>query len=246
MPRYKLVIEYDGTPFVGWQRQDNGPSVQESLERAIEKFCGQRIAPMGAGRTDSGVHALGQVAHIDLDHEARPDKIRDALNYHLKPDPIAVLSAELVSDEFHARFNAKRRHYLYRISTRRPPLTLEAGRAWQIHKALDTAAMHEAAQYLVGDHDFTTFRAASCQAKSPVKTIDKISVNERGDEIHIAVSAPSFLQHQVRSIAGTLKLVGEANWTTADVKQALEARDRAACGPIAPPEGLYLVRVDYD
>ncbi len=246
MPRYKLTVEYDGTPFVGWQRQDNGPSIQEALELAIEGFCSQRITPTGAGRTDSGVHALAQVAHFDLDTDARPDKIRDALNYHLKPNPIAVLSVELVPNEFHARFSAKRRHYLYRISTRRPPLTLDAGHAWQVHKGLDSGSMHEAAQVLVGDHDFTTFRAASCQAKSPVKTINKISVSERADEIHVSVTAPSFLQHQVRSIVGTLKLVGEKRWTIEQVKQALTAADRAACGPIAPPEGLYLVGVDYE
>ena len=230
MPRYKLIIEYDGTPFVGWQRQDNGPSVQESLERALEAFCGARVTPMGAGRTGAGVHALGQIAHIDLEKEARPDKVRD----------------EPVSDDFHARFSAVRRHYLYRISTRRPPLTLEAGHAWQVHKALDAEAMHAAAQVLVGDHDFTTFRAASCQAKSPVKTIDELRVAQVADEIHASVTAPSFLQHQVRSIVGTLKLVGEGKWLLADVKRALKARDRAACGPIAPPEGLYLVRVDYN
>ena len=216
------------------------------MERAIEGFCGRRLTPVGAGRTDAGVHALGQIAHIDLDNDAGTDKIRDALNYHLKPDPIAILSVELVDSEFHARFAAIRRHYLYRISIRRPPLTLESGRAWQVHRTLDSDAMHKAAQTLVGDHDFTTFRAASCQAKSPIKTIEQITVTQAADKIHVSVAAPSFLQHQVRSIVGTLKLVGEKKWTLTHVKQALAAKDRATCGPIAPPEGLYLVRVDYN
>ncbi len=245
MPRYKLAIEYDGKPFVGWQIQDNGPSVQGALAQVIESYCGERIVPVGAGRTDAGVHALEQVAHIDMAKQERPEKIRDALNFHLKPNPIAVLSVETVEKDFHARFSAVRRHYLYRIATRRPPLTLEIGKAWQVHKELEANAMHDAAQLLVGTHDFTTFRASSCQAKSPVKSVERLTVSQLSDEIHVGIAAPSFLQHQVRSIVGTLKLVGEKKWTKAHVERALSAKDRSACGPIAPPEGLYLVRVDY-
>lgn len=245
MPRYKIILEYDGRNFVGWQRQKNGPSVQEAVEDAIFKFCGERPRVFGAGRTDAGVHALGQVAHFDLERAAPPDTIRDALNFHLKPAPVTVLSAENVPEAFHARLSAKERGYLYRIINRRTPLALEVGRAWQVKVPLDEQAMHRAAQVLVGKHDFTTFRAKLCQAKSPVKTLDELSVERRGDEIRIQARARSFLHHQVRNIAGTLALVGEGKWTEQDVAAALAARDRARGGPTAPAEGLYLTGVRY-
>jgi tRNA pseudouridine38-40 synthase len=245
MPRYRLTIEYDGGPFVGWQRQAEGASVQAALEEAIEKLSATRVTVTGAGRTDAGVHALGQVAHFDLEKEYAADKVRDALNYHLKPAPISVLDAAVADGEFHARFSATARHYLFRILNRRSPPTLERGKVWPVAIALDAEAMHAAAQYLVGQHDFTTFRAAECQARSPVKTLDRLEVFRRGEEIHIEASARSFLHHQIRSFAGTLKLVGEGKWPPLGVKKALEARDRSACGPVAPPDGLYLVRVDY-
>src|SRR5258706_5145246 len=245
MPRYRLTLEYDGGPFVGWQRQDNGPSVEGRLEEAIEKLSGERVTATGAGRTDAGVHALGQVAHFDLEKQFEPGKVRDALNYHLRPDPVAVLEAGIADAEFHARFSATARHYLFRILNRRSPPALEDGRVWHISPRLDADAMHAAAQLLVGHHDFTTFRAAECQAQSPVKTLDRLDVSRRADEIHIEASARSFLHHQIRSFAGTLKLVGEGKWTTRDVAAALAAKDRAACGPVSPPDGLYLVRVDY-
>jgi tRNA pseudouridine38-40 synthase len=243
--RYRLTLEYDGTPFVGWQRQDNGPSVQSALEAAIEKLSGERVTVTGAGRTDAGVHAMGQVAHFDLVKTFESGKVRDALNYHLRPDPVSVLDAAEANDEFHARFSAVGRHYLFRILNRRSPPALEAGKVWHVSPKLEAEAMHAAAQFLVGQHDFTTFRAAECQAQSPVKTLDRLDVSQRGEEIHIQASARSFLHHQIRSFAGTLKLVGEGKWQPRDVKKALEARDRAACGPVAPPEWLYLVRVDY-
>ena len=243
--RYRLTLEYDGAPFVGWQRQNSGASVQGALEAAIEKLSGEKITVTGAGRTDAGVHALGQVAHFDLVKEFEPGKVRDALNYHLRPDPVSVIDAAAVDGEFHARFNATARHYLFRILNRRSPPALENGRVWHVSPGLDAEAMHAAAQHLVGQHDFTTFRAAECQAQSPVKTLDRLDVSRRADEIHIEASARSFLHHQIRSFAGTLKLVGEGKWTPLDVKKALAARDRSACGPVSPPEGLYLVRVDY-
>jgi tRNA pseudouridine38-40 synthase len=243
--RYRLTLEYDGAPFFGWQRQVDGPSVQGALEDAIEKLSGARVTVTGAGRTDTGVHALGQVAHFDLEKEFSGDKIRDALNYHLRPAPIAVLEAAIADSEFHARFSATARHYLYRILTRRSPPVLERGKVWHVVHDLDAEAMDAAAQILIGHHDFTTFRAAECQSKSPVKTLDKLSVRRAADEIHIEASARSFLHHQIRSFTGTLKLVGEGKWQPRDVKAALEARDRARCGPVAPPDGLYLMRVDY-
>jgi tRNA pseudouridine38-40 synthase len=245
MPRYKLTIEYDGTPFVGWQVQDNGASVAGEIENAIEKFSGERAALYGAGRTDAGVHALGQVAHVDLAKDWESDTVRDAINAQLRPHPIAVLSAERMAEDFHARFSAAKRHYLYRILNRRADLALERDRAWKIARPLDAGAMHEAAQHLVGHHDFTTFRSTECQAKSPIKTLNQLDVVRAGDEIRIAVSARSFLHNQVRSMVGSLALVGEGRWSGDDLRKALEAKDRTACGPVAPACGLYLVRVDY-
>lgn len=245
MPRYRLLIEYDGGPFVGWQRQANGPSVQAALEEAIFAMTGERTTVFGAGRTDAGVHALGQVAHVDLDRDISGHRLREGVNHHLRPAPVVVLNADRAVDDFHARFDAVKRHYLYRILNRRSPPALDNGRVWHVPGPLDADAMHAAAQALVGRHDFTTFRAAQCQAKSPVKTLDAIAVRREADEIVIIVSARSFLHHQVRSIAGSLKLVGKGKWTAADLRTALEARDRAACGPVAPPQGLYLTRVEY-
>lgn len=245
MPRCKLTIEYDGTPFAGWQRQDNAPSVQEELEKAAEKLDQSAVTVQGAGRTDSGVHALGQVAHIDLTKDLADDKVRDALNYHLKPHPIAVLEAERVSDDFHARFSATQRHYLYRIIDRRVPLTLDRGQVWRVPRALDAESMHQAAQFLVGTHDFTTFRDAQCQAESPVKSIDKVAVARYGEEVQLTIEARSFLHRQVRSITGSLVEVGFGKWSPQDFKAALDAADRSRCGPVAPPDGLYLTAVDY-
>jgi tRNA pseudouridine38-40 synthase len=245
MPRYKLTIEYDGRPFVGWQIQDNGPSVQGVLAAAIAAFCGEEARVQGAGRTDAGVHALGQVGHVDLAKDWDEDTVRDALNAHLRPHPVAVLKAERVADTFDARFSAIRRHYRYRIIGRRADLTFERGLAWRIAKPLDGAAMHAAAQRLVGRHDFTTFRHAECQAKSPVKTLDRLDVERTADEIDVTASARSFLHTQVRSMVGALALVGEGKWTADDVSAALAKRDRTACAPVAPPDGLYLTRVDY-
>ena len=245
MQRYKLTIEYDGGPFVGWQAQDNGPSVQAAMERAIEAFSGERVRVTAAGRTDAGVHALGQVVHVDLARDTTPDEVQGALNHHLKPDPVAVLAVEPVDQAFSARFSAKTRHYRYRIVNRRAPLALDRGRAWHVIAPLDAEAMHAAAQRLVGRHDFTTFRHAHCQAKSPVKTLDRLAVARDGDDVWVAASARSFLHHQVRSMVGTLKLVGEGKWTADDVARALAARDRAALGHNAPPDGLYFARVDY-
>jgi tRNA pseudouridine38-40 synthase len=245
MPRYKLTIEYDGTPFVGWQAQDNGPSVQSVLADAIAAFAGERVTVSGAGRTDAGVHALGQVAHVDLGKDWDNDTVRDAINFHMRPQPVAVLAAEQVAADFDARFSAKKRHYLYRIVNRRADLALDHNRAWRVPRPLDAAAMHQAAQLLVGRHDFTTFRAAECQAKSPLKTLDRLDVTRDGDELRIAASARSFLHHQVRSMVGSLVHVGDGKWRAADLANALAARDRAACGQVAPPQGLYLVRVEY-
>ena len=245
MPRYRLTIEYDGRGFVGWQRQTNGPSIQAALEAALAPLANSPPTVQGAGRTDAGVHALGQVAHVDL-APARPlDVIRDAANFHLKPAAIAVLEVRAVGDEFHARFAAVERCYRYRLLNRRPPPTMTRGRVWHVGGRLDVAAMADAAPMLLGRHDFTTFRAAECQATSPVKTLDGLEVVEVGEEIHVTARARSFLHTQVRSIVGSLKRVGEGAWSAADFKAALEARDRAACGPVAPPDGLYLVSVGY-
>jgi len=245
MPRYKLILEYDGGPFVGWQRQENGLSVQETVERAVFGFCGEETTLTAAGRTDAGVHALGQVAHLDLTRTVETDTLRDALNAHLRPHPVAVLEAGRVPDDFNARFSATARHYRYRILNRRAPPTLEQGRVWHIPQPLDAEAMHAAAQALVGHHDFTTFRSTECQARSPEKTLDRLSVARTGDGVVIEASARSFLHNQVRSMVGSLKLVGLGKWTARDLERALAARDRTACGPVAPPEGLFLVWVDY-
>jgi tRNA pseudouridine38-40 synthase len=245
MPRYRILIEYDGTPFAGWQFQADAMTVQGEIEIAIEKLTGERVAIQGAGRTDAGVHALGQVAHFDLTRPVETDTIRDGLNAHLRPHPIAVLSAEDVQGEFNARMSAKRRHYLYRIVNRRADLALERLRAWRVPRRLDARAMHEAAQRLVGHHDFTTFRSTECQAKSPMRTLDRLDVARDGDVLTVEVSARSFLHNQVRSMVGSLALVGDAKWTADDLAAALAARDRTACAPVAPAEGLYLVRVDY-
>jgi tRNA pseudouridine38-40 synthase len=245
MARYKLTIEYDGTGFVGWQRQDNGPSVQGALERAIEAFCGEVVTLQGAGRTDAGVHALGQVAHGDLSREWPAATVRDAINSHLRPEPIAVVAAERVADDFSARFDAVERSYLYRVLNRRSPPTLEAGRVWHLSRPLDAEAMHGAAQALVGHHDFSTFRDAQCQAASPVKSLDAFEVTREGELVNFRVRARSFLHRQVRSMVGSLSHVGEGRWTAGDLKAALEAADRRACGVVAPACGLYLVAVRY-
>jgi tRNA pseudouridine38-40 synthase len=245
MPRYKIIIEYDGAPFVGWQLQEKDLSVQGAIMAAIEAFSGEKVTVRGAGRTDAGVHALGQVAHFDLSGDRDTDTVRDALNAHLRPHPVAVLAAEKVAPDFDARRSARRRHYLYRIANRRPDLALERGRAWRVPRRLAAEAMHAAAQRLIGKHDFTTFRSTECQAQSPDKTLDRLDVSRVGDEVHITAVARSFLHNQVRSMVGSLVLVGDGKWPVDGMWRALQARDRAACGPVAPPEGLYLVKVDY-
>ncbi|HVJ76757.1 MAG TPA: tRNA pseudouridine(38-40) synthase TruA [Hyphomicrobium sp.] len=246
MPRYRITIEYDGTRFVGWQRQAEGVSIQGSLETAIQKFSGETVGVRGAGRTDAGVHALGQVAHFDLAKAWEPGRVRDAMNFHLRPHAIAVLSSSAVDDTFDARFSAVKRHYEYRILTRRAPPILQRNHVWWTMRDLDADAMHEAAQAFIGNHDFTTFRAAQCQAKSPVKTLDVFDVSRQGEEIVCRVSARSFLHHQVRSMVGSLKLVGDGKWTRTQLAAALDAADREACGPVAPASGLYLVAIDYE
>ena len=246
MPRYRLTLEYDGTPFVGWQRQDNGPSVQAALEAAVARFSGETVTATAAGRTDAGVHARGQVAHIDLAKDWDAFRVSEALNHHLRPDPVAVLDAATVDATFHARFSATERRYRYRIVNRRAPLALDRERAWQVNLPLDADAMHTAAARLIGKHDFSTFRASLCQAASPVKTLSAIIVARDGDSVLIDVAAPSFLHHQVRNIAGTLLLVGLGKWSADDVAAALAARDRARGGETAPAHGLYLMAVRYD
>lgn len=245
MPRYRLTLEYDGTGLAGWQRQDNAVSVQGLLEAAFEKYCQEKVTLNAAGRTDAGVHALAQVAHVDLERPREPDEIRDAVNYHLKPARVAILEASEAPADFHARFSATGRRYLYRIVNRRAPLVLDHDRAWALTRLVDAEAMHRAAQVLVGSHDFSSFRDAQCQAKSPVKTLDRLDVSRAGEEISIRAEARSFLHHQVRNMVGTLKLVGEGKWTEGDVAEALAARDRSAAGPTAPAAGLYLTGVSY-
>ena len=245
MPRFKLTVEYDGNPFAGWQIQADQPTVQGVLTAAVAALTGETTLVQGAGRTDAGVHARGQVAHVELSRDWEPDTIRDGLNAHLRPHPVAVLKAERAADDFNARTSARKRHYLYRIVNRRADLTLARTQAWRVPRPLDTAAMHAAAQQLVGKHDFTTFRSTECQANSPVKTLDQLDVVRDGEEVTILASARSFLHNQVRSLVGSLVHVGDGKWSAADLARALEARDRAACGQVAPPDGLYLMRVDY-
>ncbi len=245
MLRYKLTIEYDGGPYQGWQWQDHGPSVQGAIEAAAETLNGEPTLVYGAGRTDSGVHALAQVAHIDLVKPLRADKVRDALNYHLGDHPISILDAQEVGEDFHARFSAVERTYLYRIVDRRPKLALDIGRVWRVPYRIDADTMHMAAQVLVGKHDFSTFRDTQCQSKSPVKTLEQMTVLRAGGEVHIHVRAPSFLHKQVRSMVGTLVEVGRGKWTIRNVEKALAAKTRTACGPVSPPDGLYLTQVIY-
>ncbi|GJL90819.1 tRNA pseudouridine(38-40) synthase TruA [Hyphococcus sp.] len=245
MPRYKMTIEYDGADFVGWQRQDNGLSIQEVIERAVQLFCGEEVTVHSAGRTDSGVHALAMTAHVELQKDWPPNVIRDAVNQHLRPARVAILNVENAPDDFHARFSCKGRAYEYRIINRRTPLALDLGRAWRVAPRLDAEAMDAAAQVLVGKHDFTTFRSIKCQSASPVKTLDEISVSRLGEDIYVRCAARSFLHNQVRSFAGSLVEVGKGKWRARDLKTALETKDRAACGPVAPGEGLYFLRADY-
>jgi tRNA pseudouridine38-40 synthase len=246
MPRYKLTVEYDGTGLVGWQRQAKGQSVQALLERAVTLYCGETITVHGAGRTDAGVHALAMTAHLDLSRADSPDKIRGALNHHMRPARVSVLSAEFVAGDFDARRSAKSRLYLYRVLNRRGPPMLDKERVWHVAPPLDADAMAEAARLLLGKHDFSTFRDSLCQAKSPVKTLDRLEVAREGDEIRVTAQARSFLHHQVRNMVGTLKLVGLHQWRPNRVADALAARDRRAGGPMAPAHGLYLVEVIYE
>jgi tRNA pseudouridine38-40 synthase len=246
MPRYRLTLEYDGGPFVGWQRQDNGPSVQAAVEAAVQRFSGETVSVVAAGRTDAGVHARGQVIHLDLGREWDPFRISEALNHHLKPDPIAVLDAQRADDDFHARFSATERRYRYRIVNRRAPPALDGAQAWHVTLPLDADAMHAAAQRLIGKHDFSTFRASLCQAASPVKTLSRLQVTRHDVWVVIDAAAPSFLHHQVRNIVGTLLLAGLGKWTGDDIERALAACDRARGGETAPARGLCLMEVRYD
>ncbi|MFO1184612.1 MAG: tRNA pseudouridine(38-40) synthase TruA [Bauldia sp.] len=245
MPRYKLTIEYDGTPFVGWQRQANGLSVQQAIEEAFLAFSGEAVSVSGAGRTDAGVHALGQVAHAELQRDLPAATVARALNALLRPHPIAVIWAETVGEDFDARFSATARHYRYRILNRAAPPALDANRVWPVRHAIDIEAMRAGAQHLIGRHDFTTFRAAECQAKSPLRTLDRLDIERSGDLVTVEASARSFLHSQVRSMVGSLVKVGTGKWPASRIAEALAAKDRAACGPLAPPAGLYLLRVDY-
>lgn len=245
MPRYKLTVEYDGRPFCGWQRQANGPSVQAVIERAVKAFTGEEVTIGGAGRTDTGVHATGQVCHIDLSRTWPVRTVMGAMNFHCQPDPVVILDAEEMHEGFDARFSAIRRSYRYRIHNRVPPLTHQRGLAWHVKPDLDADAMHAAAQEFVGHHDFTTFRHTRCQAKSPEKTLEEFRVYREGEFVIAECSSRSFLHNQVRSMVGSLRLVGEGKWGPGDVTRALQARDRNACGPVAPADGLYLTRVDY-
>jgi tRNA pseudouridine38-40 synthase len=245
MPRYRLTIEYDGTPFSGWQRQPDRPSVQQALEEAIAAMSGETVTTQAAGRTDAGVHALGQVAHFDLGKSWDPFRIREALNYHLRPQPVAIIAADAVDDSFEARFSARARHYEYRILNRRAPPVIERNHVWHLPMPLDADAMDHAAGLILGTHDFTTFRSAECQAKSPLRTLDAFAVRRELDHIVITASARSFLHHQVRSMVGSLRMVGEGKWSPAEFRAALDARDRRRCGAMAPSAGLYLTHVDY-
>lgn len=245
MPRYRMTIEYDGSPFSGWQRQAGQASVQAAIENAVSRLGQSPAILFGAGRTDAGVHALGQVAHIDLEKTWLPEKLMAAINAQVRPDPVSVFDIQEVDDSFHARFSASARHYEYRIRDSRTPPALDRHRVWWVPYRLDEAAMHAAAQQLTGHHDFTTFRSSQCQSKSPVKTLDRLDVLREGRDVIVRASARSFLHNQVRSLVGTLKLAGEGKWSAADVRKALQAADRSACGPVAPPQGLYLVSVDY-
>jgi tRNA pseudouridine38-40 synthase len=245
VPRYKLTVEYDGRPFCGWQRQKNDLSVQQVLEEAIARFSGETVTTQAAGRTDAGVHALGQVVHFDLAREWDPFKIREALNYHTKPHPVAIIAAEAVGEAFEARFSATARHYEYRILNRRARAALDAGKVWHVPVVLDADAMHAAAQLILGRHDFSTFRAAECQANSPIRTLDLFNVSRQADMIVVTARARSFLHSQVRSMVGSLKLVGEGRWSPREFRAALDAADRARCGPLAAPDGLYLTGVSY-
>ena len=245
MVRYKIIIEYDGTNFVGWQRQITGLGVQQAIENSIKNFSGETVTLFGAGRTDSGVHALGQVAHFDLKRVTNADTVVNALNFYLRPEAISIISAEHVDNGFDARRSAKQRAYMYKIINRRAPLSLDRGHSWLVSKKLDHNAMQRAAKVLIGKHDFTTFRATRCQANSPIKTLDDLNVIRKGDNIEIRARARSFLHNQVRNFVGTLKLVGEGKWTVTDVQNALDKKDRTAGGPTAPPDGLYLVEVIY-
>jgi tRNA pseudouridine38-40 synthase len=243
--RYRVTLEYDGTDFAGWQIQATERSVQGTITDAIHAFSGETVSVRGAGRTDAGVHATGQVAHFDMIRDWEPIKLREAMNHYLRPHHITVVECAVAAADFDARFSATGRRYLYRILARRAPPTLDRNRVWWIPLSLDARAMHDSAQALVGRHDFTTFRAAACQSASPVKTLDRLDVERDGDEIRIHAVARSFLHNQVRSMVGSLRRVGEGKWTRADMASALAAADRAACGPVAPPTGLYLVRVEY-
>jgi tRNA pseudouridine38-40 synthase len=243
--RWRLTVEYDGGPFMGWQRQDHGPSVQQTLEEAIHRMTGELTAVHGAGRTDAGVHALAMSAHVDIAKTLTEHRLREGLNALVRPRPLSVLAVERVADDWHARFSCVGRRYLYRILNRRAPAALDAGRVWHVTVPLELAAMQEGAAMLVGRHDFTTFRSAHCQSDSPVKTLDRLDVSREGDEIRIEAAARSFLHHQVRSMVGCLALVGRGQWTPADIGKALEARNRAALGLNAPPHGLYFVEALY-
>ena len=245
MSRWKLILEWDGTPFMGWQRQDHGPSVQAAVERAVKGITGETVTVHAAGRTDAGVHALAMAVHVDIAKQLTPHRLREGLNALLRPDPVSVVAVEPVADDWHARFSCNGRRYLYRIANRRAPLALDANRAWRIGPPLDLAGMREGASYLVGKHDFTTFRSVHCQSKSPVKALDALTVQREEEEIHIRAEARSFLHHQVRSMVGCLALVGLGRWQPEDIREALEAKDRAALGLNAPPEGLYFVEALY-
>ena len=245
MTRFRLTVEFDGGPFMGWQRQAHGPSVQQALEEAVAAVTGETVVSHAAGRTDAGVHALAMTAHVDVAKAITPFRLMEGVNALIRPNPIAILACEIVPDDWHARFSCVGREYLYRMSNRRAPLTLDLGRAWRIARDLDADAMHDAAQVLVGLHDFTTFRSAHCQAESPVKTLDRLDVRRKGDEVLVEAAARSFLHHQVRSMVGCLSMVGQGQWNKADLKDALKAADRAALGLNAPPDGLYFVKANY-